>query len=126
MKRTPTSWSPPSKGPDGAFDLIDFMPRYTSDGRAGAADDIGPDVVRKLRLLRGNPRIRVRFDPRLEYARGETRVASASRPGSRPPPSGDGDTGAVYESMYLWTNLDARRQCRPARRSCWTAIASCS
>ena len=50
------------EGPDGAFELIDFMPRYTSDGRAGAADDIGPDVVRKIRHLRGAPRIKVSAD----------------------------------------------------------------
>ena len=30
------------EGKDGAFHLVDFMPRYTSDGRAGARDDIGP------------------------------------------------------------------------------------
>jgi GH15 family glucan-1,4-alpha-glucosidase len=95
------------EGPDGAFDLIDFMPRYTSDGRAGAADDIGPDVVRKIRLLRGNPRLRVRFDPRMEYARSETRVALEPTR-LKATTEWRGELGAVYESMYLWTSLDAQ------------------
>jgi GH15 family glucan-1,4-alpha-glucosidase len=94
------------EGPGGAFDLIDFMPRYTSDGHAGAADDVGPDVVRKLRILRGAPRIRVRFDPQMEYARGETKVAiEATR--LKATTEWAGGNGSIYESMYLWTNLDA-------------------
>jgi alpha,alpha-trehalase len=63
------------EGPEGAFNLIDFMPRYISDGRAGASDDVGPDVVRKLQLVRGAPRLRVGFDPKMEYGRGKTQVA---------------------------------------------------
>ncbi len=93
------------EGPDGVFELIDFMPRYTADHRAGAVDDVGPDVVRKLRLVRGKPRIRVHFDPKLDYARGETKVveqhgllkATTEFPG---------DHGKVYESIYLWTDMD--------------------
>ncbi len=94
------------EGSDGAFDLVDFMPRYTSDGRVGAADDIGPDVVRKLHLVRGKPRIKIHFDPRLEYARGETKVVlDSSR--LKATTGWDGEHGPVYESIYLWTNLNA-------------------
>lgn len=93
------------EGSEGAFNLIDFMPRYTSDGRAGAADDVGPDVVRKLQVIRGNPRIRVRFDPKMEYARGNTRIATDKRR-LKATTEWSGDHGAAYESMYLWTNLD--------------------
>ncbi len=94
------------EGPDGAFDLIDFMPRYTSDGRVGATDDVGPDVVRKLRVVLGKPRVRVRFEPRMEYGQGETRVVrEPSR--LKATTRWTGSQGAVYESMYLWTNLDA-------------------
>lgn len=93
------------EGPDGAFELIDFMPRYTSDGRVGAADDIGPDVVRKLRLVRGTPRIRVGFDPQMEYARSETRVVLEPTR-IKATTEWMGEHGAVYESMYLWASLD--------------------
>lgn len=95
------------EGPDGAFELVDFMPRYTSDGRAGADDDASPDVVRKLRLLRGSPRLRVRFDPRLEYGRGSTRVVREPRRVKATTEWNDG-TRKVYESIYLWTDLDAQ------------------
>ena len=94
------------EGPEGAFEVVDFMPRYTSDGRAGAADDVGPDVVRKIRLVRGQPPIKVRFDPRLEYGRGETRViCEPERLKATTTWTDDGH--AVYESIYLWTDLDA-------------------
>lgn len=94
------------EGPDGAFELVDFMPRYTSDGRVGAADDAGPDVVRKLRLVRGKPRIKVHFDPCLEYARGETHVVCEPSY-LKATTEWDSDHGPVYESIYLWTDLDA-------------------
>jgi len=93
------------EGQDGSFEVIDFMPRYTSDGRVGAADDIGPDIVRKIRVLRGHPRIRIGYDPRLEYACSTTTVANG-RPYIKATTEWEGPHGNVYESMYLWSNLD--------------------
>ena len=94
------------EGPDGAFELVDFMPRYTSDARGVALDDVGPDVVRKLRWLRGSPRIRIRFDPHLEDARGETKVVSEPTR-LKATTTSTGDYGSIYESVYLWTDMDA-------------------
>ena len=94
------------EGTEGVFEVLDFMPRYTSDGRAGAADDIGPDVVRKLRLVRGKPRIRVHFDPRLEYGRGETKVLRNGGIGLKATTEWESEHGSVYESIYLWSDLD--------------------
>lgn len=98
------------EGEQGCFELVDFMPRYTSDGRAGACDDVGPDVVRTLRHVSGCPRIRVHFDPRLEYARGDTRI---DRETGRIKATTQWDTGdgEVYESIYLWSNLDLDAVC---------------
>ncbi|MEX1048792.1 MAG: trehalase-like domain-containing protein, partial [Akkermansiaceae bacterium] len=62
------------EGGEGAFELVDFMPRYSSNGHVEASNDVGPDVVRKIRLVRGNPRIRVHFDPRMEYAYSQTHI----------------------------------------------------
>ena len=75
-------------------------------GEAVDADDIGPDIVRKIRHVRGRPRIKVRFDPRMEYACGETRVALEP---TRIKATTEWrlEQRAVYESMYLWTSLDA-------------------
>ncbi len=93
------------EGQDGAFNLIDFMPRYTSDGRVGATDDVGPDIVRKIEWLRGKPRLKVHFDPKLEYARGSTNIVCE---GSRIKATTrwDEENGEVYESIYLWSDID--------------------
>jgi GH15 family glucan-1,4-alpha-glucosidase len=90
---------------DGAFELIDFMPRYTSDGRVEASNDVGPDIVRKLRLIRGTPRVKVHFDPQLEYGHGKTEIVH--EPTSlKAMTEWRGEQELVYESMYLWTDLD--------------------
>lgn len=92
------------EGEDGAFELVDFMPRYTSNGHAHAANDVGPDIVRKINFLRGTPRIRVHFDPRMEYGYAETHLTE--KPGRiKATTDYDGEHGEVYESMYLWTDM---------------------
>ncbi len=53
-----------------AFAVIDFMPRYR-DGQSWCRPT---EIVRILKPLRGRPSIRVIFDPKLNYARGETVV----------------------------------------------------
>jgi len=93
------------EGEEGAFELVDFMPRYSSNGRAEASNDVGPDVVRKIKLVKGNPRIRVHFDPRMEYAYGQTHITE--KPGRiKATTDYEGEHGEVYESMYLWTDMD--------------------
>lgn len=92
------------EGPEGSFDVIDFMPRYTSDGRAGSADDVGPDLARVIRLLSGKPRIIVDFEPQLEYGRGETK--SEILPGGlKATTHWQAEDGEVYESVYLWSSI---------------------
>lgn len=93
-----TTW----KGRDGGFEVFDFMPRYTLDGRAGANDDIAPDVIRRIKLLEGSPRLKVHFDPRLEYTSAPTRVHSDR---GYIKATTESETG-IYESVYLWTDLD--------------------
>jgi GH15 family glucan-1,4-alpha-glucosidase len=59
-----------SNGTD-TFELRDFMPRYQKqDGSYHAP----PEIIRYLRHIEGAPVFRVRYDPRLEYAQGETRT----------------------------------------------------
>ncbi len=93
------------ESPEGAFELIDFMPRYTWDGKAGAGNDTAPDIVRSLRPLAGKPRIRVHYDPKLDYARFPTetfivhkRIKSTTT-GIHP------DGKHIYESLYLHSDL---------------------
>ena len=93
------------EGADGAFELVDFMPLYTAESPVMEKEDAGPDIVRKLRLIRGCPRIRVRFGPKLEYAMGDTRIArEADRIKATTQWASSG--GEVYESVYLWSDLE--------------------
>ncbi|OIP83340.1 MAG: glycoside hydrolase [Porphyromonadaceae bacterium CG2_30_38_12] len=52
---------------EGAFDVLDFMPRY----KTGDIKDyyLPPEIYRLLRLKRGSPRFRVIFEPALNYGR---------------------------------------------------------
>ncbi|MDF1713863.1 MAG: DUF5911 domain-containing protein [Akkermansiaceae bacterium] len=92
-------------GPAGSFELIDFMPRYPI-GELTTHEDVAPDVVRFLRPIEGEPIVRIKYDPQLEYARfptstlsdGPDRVKSTTE-GTLP------DGKSVYESLYLYSNL---------------------
>lgn len=51
------------------FEIHDFMPRYSKmKGRYNAP----PEIVRYFKHVSGKPRFSVRYDPRLEYAKGKT------------------------------------------------------
>ncbi|ADF52784.1 glycosyl hydrolase family protein [Zunongwangia profunda SM-A87] len=52
-----------------AFQLIDFMPRYPRDDGSYYSP---PDIIRFLRLLKGKPKFKVIYNPRLDFAREET------------------------------------------------------
>ena len=84
---------------DHEFHLIDFMPRYQKDSSNYYAP---PEITRILKLVKGRPSFRVLYDPRLEYALGETKnyvkedfVVSVV----------DADH---YDTLYLYTDLDKR------------------
>jgi GH15 family glucan-1,4-alpha-glucosidase len=76
-----------------AFVAIDFMPRY----REGEAYRYPVEIHRLLKPLRGNPEIEVVFEPKLNYALGETRTESAA-----------GAIRAVngLEDLFLYSSLD--------------------
>jgi len=90
-----------------AFHVIDFMPRYTWDGKAGASGDAPSDIVRILEPVRGNPKLRVHYDPRIEYGRFETRSTASSTPTQiKSETAGKDENGRhYYESVYLYTDL---------------------
>ncbi|MFD1095680.1 glycoside hydrolase family 15 protein [Salegentibacter chungangensis] len=52
-----------------AFQLIDFMPRYQRDDGSFYAP---PDLARFLRHIKGEPKLRVKYDPKLEFGREKT------------------------------------------------------
>ncbi|WP_373055995.1 glycoside hydrolase family 15 protein [Zunongwangia sp. H14] len=80
-----------------AFQLIDFMPRYPRDDGSYYAP---PDVIRFFRLLKGAPKLKVKYDPRLEFAREETfnenkgdYIKSFTRQGK-------------YDAIFLYSSFD--------------------
>lgn len=80
-----------------AFQVIDFMPRYPEDDGDFYAP---PDVIRFVYILRGKPKIRINYNPRLNYAKNETYtenhryyLKSFTKEGK-------------YDSLYLYTSLD--------------------
>lgn len=52
-----------------AFEVADFMPRYI---KASGKSHTPPEIIRYFRLLSGKPVFKVHYDPKLEYALGET------------------------------------------------------
>lgn len=84
------------KGPD-HFEVYDFMPRYHTSERSYYAP---PDLIRYVKLVSGEPAFKVRYDPRLEYAKHPTKtiiengyIKSFTKKGT-------------YDSLYMYTNLD--------------------
>ncbi len=52
------------------FECIDFMPRYRNEDGSYFSP---PDIVRYIKLISGAPTFKVKYDPKLEYAMGETK-----------------------------------------------------
>ena len=81
---------------DDSFDLYDYMPRYKS---SNGAYHCPPDLVRHIRHIRGNPRIRVHYSPQPAYAQHSAKLEETA------------DclkvmtTQGSYESAYLYSNL---------------------
>ncbi len=51
------------------FELHDFMPRYYKPNKRYNAP---PEIIRYVKYISGSPKFTILYDPRLEYARGET------------------------------------------------------
>lgn len=80
-----------------AFKIIDFMPRYSTGNDSYYAP---PDIIRYFQLIKGEPKFRLKYDPKLNYAREETFtenhgsfIKSFTKKGK-------------YDSLYLYSNLD--------------------
>jgi len=54
---------------EGAFEVLDFMPRYKSGEDNGHY--LPPEIYRLIRYKYGKPRFKVNYNPVLDYARGE-------------------------------------------------------
>ena len=52
-----------------SFQLIDFMPRYPREDSSYYAP---PDIIRFFRLTGGAPKFRIKYDPKLDFAKEKT------------------------------------------------------
>jgi len=52
-----------------AFELLDFMPRYQ---KVSGSYYYPPELTRIIKPLKGNPKIKIIYEPALEYAKGHT------------------------------------------------------
>ncbi len=83
---------------EGVFEVLDFMPRYRTE--EGGGYHCSPDVIRVLRRLEGEPRLRIIFEPRLGYAEHPTRI-------TRFPRYIKAETTAnSHESVYLYSSVE--------------------
>ncbi|PSP97487.1 hypothetical protein BRC94_09905 [Halobacteriales archaeon QS_5_70_17] len=59
------------ESPAGAVRVLDFMPQFMDRGEMALRDEI----VRSVRCVDGEPTLRVSFDPRMNFDRGETALS---------------------------------------------------
>jgi len=88
------------KTSSGEYEIVDFMPRYLHDLKSYHCP---PDVIRYIRLRSGSPTIRVKYNPQLNYAEGETRT-TVKKKYIKSTNRTDG-----YESVYLYSNCDLEK-----------------
>lgn len=87
-------------GKYGAFEVIDFMPRYQSNGNNYYAP---PDLIRYFRWIHGKPEFRIKYNPKLEYGLYpcKTKVMKDYIKSYT--------TRGEYDSVYLYTGFDLHK-----------------
>lgn len=82
---------------DGIFEIHDFMPRYKADN---GSYYLPPDLVRYIKWIEGKPKIKIQFDPRLEYGKFDTHITFNGKYVKAYTTKGS------YDSLYLYTSMD--------------------
>jgi GH15 family glucan-1,4-alpha-glucosidase len=82
---------------DGIFEIHDFMPRYKWDS---GSYYLPPDLVRYIKWIEGKPKIKIQFDPRLEYGKYDTHITFNDKYVKAYTTKGN------YDSIYLYTSMD--------------------
>ena len=80
-----------------AFEVRDFMPRYFKENEKYHSP---PELIRHIKHISGKPKFKVVYDPKLEYAKGETNtfikddfVVSLTKT-------------ETFDSLFLYTDLN--------------------
>ena len=81
------------------FELVDYMPRFKNDDGTFYSS---PEIHRILLPIKGNPKIKVNYDPKLEYSSGKTKkhikknfIVSIVEDKN-------------YETLFLYTNVNKK------------------
>ena len=81
------------------FELLDYMPRFQKENGVYYAP---PEICRILKLVKGNPKLKVLYDPRLVYSIGRTNNYEKN----------DFIVSVVneerYDTLYLYTDLNKK------------------
>ncbi len=80
-----------------AFEFIDFMPRYKDEDNTYYTP---PDIVRYVKYIKGTPKFKVNYNPKLNYAKGKT---SSKIKDDCIKSSYNEET---YESLFLYSSFD--------------------
>lgn len=85
------------KNEDSCFEVVDFMPRFKTNEFGYFTP---PEIIRYIKYKWGKPKFKIRYNPKVEYARFNTRIIA------------DEDyikcftTEGDYDSLYLYTDLN--------------------
>jgi len=82
------------------FELVDFMPRYLADDRSYYSP---PDIIRYIKYKSGKPAFKINYNPRLEYAKHNTKTLVEKEFIK------SFTTEGIYDSVYLYTSLDKQK-----------------
>lgn len=82
-----------------SFQLIDFMPRYPREDGSYYAP---PDIIRFFRITGGEPKFRIKYDPKLDFAKEKTHselkkdyIKSFTKKGK-------------YDSIFFYSSFDLK------------------
>lgn len=84
-----------SNGKD-VFEVNDFMPRYHNNGTYHNPSEI----IRYFKYISGKPKFRLKYDPKVEYARFSVKLEADEEFIKTYTTEGD------YDSLYLYSDLD--------------------
>ncbi|RIJ47549.1 glycoside hydrolase family 15 protein [Maribellus luteus] len=95
-ERTTNIVSTVFKSGNDCFEVFDFMPRYLN----GSGYFNPAEIIRYFKYISGNPAFRLKYDPRVEYARFHSRLEDEDEYIKCYTTEGD------YDSMYLYTDFN--------------------
>jgi len=85
---------------DNVFQLCDFMPRYKTDS---GAYHCPPEIIRYIRLIKGTPKFRFKYNPKPAYAQYKTKIEITDQFIKAM------TTKGPYESVYLYSDIPLQK-----------------